>query len=224
MAISGLHQFNNRSVDGVPILDAENGEELMLVQPNVSVVFGDRSPETSGTLYITTKQVIWLSDVDINKGYAVDFLSISLHAVSRDPQAYPFPCIYAQIEREAEGDDSDDEFDAEESSHVLNLSKVAEIRLVPSDPNQVDTLFQVFLQCAELNPEPTEDAEEGNNWIFSADQMDEVADMEVPEWATTIGYSNGDHNLFQRVSELQIDDQCFEDAEEPEHEVEGDRH
>lgn len=43
------------------------------------------------------RQVVWLSDVDKTKGYAVDFLSLSLHAVSRDPEAYPSPCIYTQV-------------------------------------------------------------------------------------------------------------------------------
>jgi len=41
--------------------------------------------------------VIWVSDVDKSKGYAVDFLSISLHAVSRDPEAYSVPCLYTQV-------------------------------------------------------------------------------------------------------------------------------
>lgn len=40
---------------------------------------------------------MWLSDVDRAKGYAVDFLSVSLHAVSRDPEAYPSPCLYTQV-------------------------------------------------------------------------------------------------------------------------------
>lgn len=40
---------------------------------------------------------MWLSDVDRANGYAVDFLSLSLHAVSRDPEAYPSPCIYTQV-------------------------------------------------------------------------------------------------------------------------------
>ncbi|KAL4384454.1 hypothetical protein GQ457_15G001460 [Hibiscus cannabinus] len=31
------------------------------------------------------------------KGYAVDFLYLSLHAVSRDPEAYPSPCINTQV-------------------------------------------------------------------------------------------------------------------------------
>lgn len=43
------------------------------------------------------RKVVWLSDVDREKGYAVDFLSLSLHAVSRDPEAYPSPCIYTQV-------------------------------------------------------------------------------------------------------------------------------
>jgi nucleotide-sensitive chloride channel 1A len=43
------------------------------------------------------RQVVWLSDVDRAKGYAVDFLSLSLHAISTDPEAYPSPCIYAQV-------------------------------------------------------------------------------------------------------------------------------
>lgn len=41
---------------------------------------------------------MWLSDTDRSKGYAVDFLSVSLHAVSRDPEAYPDPCLYAQVQ------------------------------------------------------------------------------------------------------------------------------
>lgn len=40
---------------------------------------------------------MWLSDTDRSVGYAVGFLSVSLHAVSRDPEAYPSPCIYAQV-------------------------------------------------------------------------------------------------------------------------------
>lgn len=40
---------------------------------------------------------MWLSDTDRTKGYAVDFLSVSLHAVSRDPEAFESPCIYTQV-------------------------------------------------------------------------------------------------------------------------------
>lgn len=43
------------------------------------------------------RQVVWLSDTDRAIGYAVDFISVSLHAVSRDPEAYSSPCIYTQV-------------------------------------------------------------------------------------------------------------------------------
>jgi len=38
-----------------------------------------------------------LSDEDVHKGYAVDFLSLTMHAISRDEDAYPKPCIYSQV-------------------------------------------------------------------------------------------------------------------------------
>ena len=41
--------------------------------------------------------MIWLSEAEKGKGYAVDFLAISLHAASRDLEAYPSPCLYTQV-------------------------------------------------------------------------------------------------------------------------------
>ncbi|CAL9008534.1 unnamed protein product [Prunus brigantina] len=226
--VAGLREFTARvERNGVdePVLDAENGEELMHVQPCVSIVLGNRPPESPGTLYISTKKVVWLSDVDRAKGYAVDFLSISLHAVSRDPEAYTSPCIYTQIETEDDEHESDGS--DSECNGVLDLSKITEMRLVPSDPNQLDSLFEVFCECAELNPEPIEEAEEEHNWIFSADQLEDDATGEDSEWHVSenpsIGESNGDHDLARTVLELQINDQRFEDAEEMEHENDGKR-
>ncbi|XP_010550572.1 PREDICTED: chloride conductance regulatory protein ICln isoform X2 [Tarenaya hassleriana] len=226
--VVGLREFLQRTGNGAgqPVLDEANGEELMHVQPSVAVVLGNRPAESLGTLYITSRKVIWLSDVDREKGYAVDFLSISLHAVSRDPEAYSSPCIYTQIEV-GEDEDESEESDSE-SGEVVDLSKIREMRLVPSDASQLDTLFEVFCECAELNPEPIEDnEEEGHNWVFSADQMDGLAaEEDDTEWqvsqnpASVIGRSNGDHGLAQSVLELQINDQRFEDADEMDRESE----
>lgn len=218
--MSGLRFVAERTGDGAgqPFLDTNNGEELMHVQPGTAVVLGSRPPESPGTLYITTKQVVWLSDTDRSKGYAVDFLSVSLHAVSRDPEAYPNPCLYAQIDNGMDDDES--EGSSDEGDESSDLSRITELRLVPSDPNQVDTLFQIFCECAELNPEPIEEEEEEHNWIFSADQLENQEAEEESEWMTSqnsthsIGCSNGDHDLAHNVLQLQINDQRFEDAEE----------
>ncbi|KAG9129888.1 hypothetical protein Leryth_007033 [Lithospermum erythrorhizon] len=114
-----------------PILNVD--EELMRVQPRVSIVLDHHPPESPATLFITNKRVIWLSDSDRGKGYCVDFLSISLHAVSTDPEAYPSPCIYAQIDTGTDGEESEE---SDSESNEIDLSKVTEMRLVPSDPSQ----------------------------------------------------------------------------------------
>ncbi|KAG2301133.1 hypothetical protein Bca4012_059354 [Brassica carinata] len=222
--VVGLREFALRTGDGSPALDESNGEELMHVQPSVSVALGNRSVESPGTLYITSRKLIWLSDVDMSRGYAVDFLSISLHAVSRDPEAYSSPCIYTQIEVvEDEDGDEEDEDDTEESTGVLDLSKIREMRLVPSDSTQLDTLFDVFCECAELNPEPVEEEEEesGHHWVFSADQMvvgggeEGDAEWQISQSPTSvIGHSNGDESIAQPMLQVQINDQRFDDAEE----------
>ncbi|KAI3731262.1 hypothetical protein L1987_62450 [Smallanthus sonchifolius] len=220
--VAGLRFFTDRSDAGEPLLDADTGEELMHVQPSVAIVLGNRPPESPGTLYISTKQVIWLSDTERTKGYAVDFLSVSLHAISRDPDAYSSPCIYTQIDTGDEDDDESESSDSD-SNEAVNLSKVAEMRLVPSDPNQLDALFEVFSECAELNPEAVEEDEQEHNWVFSADHSGlEMSLDEVPEWdssqasTNTIGHPNGNSDLARNVLELQINDQRFEDAEEME--------
>ncbi|KAG5393842.1 hypothetical protein IGI04_023805 [Brassica rapa subsp. trilocularis] len=234
--VVGLREFAHRTGNGsgTPVLEESNGEELMRVQPSVAVALGNRSLESPGTLYITSRKLIWLSDVDMAKGYAVDFLSISLHAVSRDQEAYSSPCIYTQIEVEEDEDEDEDEEDEDdtESTGALDLSKIREMRLVPSDSTQLDTLFDVFCECAELNPEPIEEEEGEHNWVFSADQVvvgggaEEDGEWPISQSPTSvIGLSIGDEGgLAQPMLELQINDQRFDDAEEMVHESETKDH
>ncbi|CAA0836718.1 Chloride conductance regulatory protein ICln [Striga hermonthica] len=227
---TGLRLVTERDGAGRPVLDGGNGEELMHVQQGVAIVLGDghRPPESPGTLYITTKQVVWLSDTDRAKGYAVDFISVSLHAVSSDPEAYPSPCIYTQIDTGAEEDEMEDS--GSESDDAVDISKITEMRLVPSDPNQLDVLFAIFCECAELNPDPTEEEEVEHNWIFSADQLendgaeDDGPECDFPEISTNAIGANGTHDLAHSVVQLHINDQRFEDAEEMEQENKNGHH
>lgn len=88
---------------------------------------------------------------------------------------------------ETEENDADSEGSDSECDGTLDLSKITEMRLVPSDPSQcmfqlcphrfmfsicllwnsmlivfltscviVETLFEMFCGCAELNPEPND--------------------------------------------------------------------
>lgn len=51
----GLRNFTERNNNGQPVLDTENGEELMHMQRGVDLVLANLPPISSGTLYITTK-------------------------------------------------------------------------------------------------------------------------------------------------------------------------
>ncbi|GKC61913.1 chloride conductance regulatory protein ICln [Tanacetum coccineum] len=59
-------------------------------------------------------------------------------------------------------DDESQSCDSESSETPLDFSKITETRLVLSNPTQciidisLNTLFEVFCECAELNPEPVE--------------------------------------------------------------------
>nr|AAM01023.1 Unknown protein [Oryza sativa Japonica Group] len=96
--VLGLYAFADIAADGAPHLNSAAGEELVRVERAAAVALGSRAPEPPGTLFITTRRVIWVSEVEKGKAYAVDFLAVSLHAVSRDPEAYSSPCIYTQFE------------------------------------------------------------------------------------------------------------------------------
>ncbi|CAN6284935.1 unnamed protein product [Urochloa humidicola] len=228
---TGLQRFTDIAADGAPRLDAASGEELVRVYGAASVALGRRSPEPAGTLFVTTRRVIWLSEVEKGKGYAVDFLAITLHAVSRDLEAYPSPCLYTQIEAEA-GTDEEGESNPE-ANDELDLSRVSEMRIILGDPGQLDALFDVFCHCAELNPDPNAELSGENGWFHGEDMTDggwvlgdeDMVDENGPQFfnANPIG-QNGVYDLSHSVLELQINDQRFEDAEEEQEESHEDGH
>lgn len=206
----GLVGVSERADNGGPLLSGEDHEELRLTAPGTGIVFGEGQLQQPGTLYVTTWRLIWLSDDDLRKGYAVDFRSLSMHAISRDPEAYPVPCIYTQIEGGADEDEWDELEDGDEElleneNHVEerdNLSKVSEMRLVPRDPNGLEHLFQVLCDCALLNPDSDGEQEGEGEWFFN---VNEVLGRPIGE---------DDTSSVPDIAELQIQDPRFEDAEE----------
>ncbi|OMO69058.1 Nucleotide-sensitive chloride conductance regulator [Corchorus olitorius] len=109
----------------------DSGEELVRVQSFVSVTPGNRArnPLALSSLYITTKQLVWLSDVDRAMGYTVDFFSLSLHAISTDLDSYPLPVFILRLKLKMmkiiKSEDSDSN-----CNKVLNLSKVTKMRII----------------------------------------------------------------------------------------------
>jgi len=172
---------NSRREDGGPVLGAD--EEVRLVVPQVVLHLSPAVLEgvgnVPGTLYITTRNVIWLSSTDVAKGVCVDFHFVTVHAIARENESFPSACIYMQLETEEDA------------------SAVSEMRLAPSTAAvSLDQIFQVMSECAALNPDPLPEGDLGDSddeyggIIWTGDAADDPR-LQVPQPGQLVYGSNG---------------------------------
>uniref|UniRef100_A0AAV1UYD3 Uncharacterized protein n=1 Tax=Peronospora matthiolae TaxID=2874970 RepID=A0AAV1UYD3_9STRA len=104
---------------------------------------------SSGALFVTTSRVMWIgASVEQRVGYAWEMASVTLHAISRDPAAFPRPCLYCQISHE----------------------DVSEVRFVPVDDHTLQEVFNALCKSAEMNPDDEEDGED-DGWICDEEEV-----------------------------------------------------
>jgi hypothetical protein len=90
---------------GLRALELEAGEEVRLRVADVRLCLGDEALG-AGTLFVTTERVAWLraagagagAGAGADAGVSVRYPAISLHAVCRDPDAFPEPCVFCQLD------------------------------------------------------------------------------------------------------------------------------
>ncbi len=112
----------------------------------------------TGTLYITSKRLLWIGE-SVDSAYDYDIAYIVLHAVSRDEQSYPKPCVYCQLDVEETGDEEDEE----ESSEVF---------LVPEHETDLMALFDALSHAALLNPDPEEEGDEFcGDFVYNTEEI-----------------------------------------------------
>ena len=113
--LPGMRRFANlvfTSAGVIPELDVDGGESLDYRLDGVGLAFSKDEDKYlgEGELFITSKRVIWINradestDIDKNdrKVFDFDVPYIILHAISRDPESYPIPCLYCQLDKEEE--------------------------------------------------------------------------------------------------------------------------
>lgn len=135
-----------------PIL--HDGESVDYRLDSVEIAFSDGAKVGVGELLVTSKRVLWLGVGDsAEKAYDFDVPFIILHAISRDPDSYPVPCLYCQLDVDEEGED-----DEEESSEVY---------FIPPRDEDLDAIFEAFSKAALQNPDldMEEDSDEGSSNI-----------------------------------------------------------
>ncbi|XP_072466863.1 methylosome subunit pICln isoform X3 [Notamacropus eugenii] len=162
-------------------------------QPDTEAVLDGKGLGT-GTLYIAESRLSWLDGSGI--GFSLDYPTISLHAVSRDLNAYPQEHLYVMVnarfgEEEpkelketamAEGEEDEDSDE--------DVEPIAEFRFVPSDKSALEALFAAMCECQALHPDPEDED--------SDDYDGEEYDVEAHEGQATLERLEG--MLAQSVS------------------------
>ena len=121
-----------------PILEA--GESVDYQLHSVEMAFSDGNKVGKGKLIVTSKRVIWLGEgPSTGKAYDFDVPFIILHAVSRDPESYPVPCMYCQLNVDEEEEEED------------GLS--SEMYLIPPRDEDLEAIFEAFSKAALQNPD-----------------------------------------------------------------------
>jgi hypothetical protein len=144
----------SRNEQNLPVLEEE--EIIHSSQTKVALFFELHKSEGFGTLFVTTKRVLWFSDspndsAQQSSGYGIGFREIMCHAIARAGSFadFQYSCIYCQL------DSAEDE--------------VHEMRFVPEDSSTLEKIYTAFSECALLNPDPH--SEDEGDFFFNEDEI-----------------------------------------------------
>lgn len=170
--------------EDVPIL--RDDEQINYTAGDIEVSFSAEVAEVQGKarLYLTNSRLILIGD---KFAYDFDIRFILLFAVSRDPNSYPKPCLYCQLDQ-SEEDGADELF------------------LAPEDEASLKTMFDEFSHAAELNPDPAEDGDD--EWVGEDDLIYNVDEVQLgAEQARALAHLD---SVFV-APEDQFEDQPYDD-------------
>ncbi|XP_072650868.1 methylosome subunit pICln isoform X3 [Canis lupus baileyi] len=88
-------------------------------------------------------------------GFSLEYPTISLHAVSRDLNAYPREHLYVMVNAKF-GEESKESV-AEEEDSDDDVEPIAEFRFVPSDKSALEAMFTAMCECQALHPDPEDE-------------------------------------------------------------------
>ncbi|XP_066477719.1 methylosome subunit pICln [Tiliqua scincoides] len=164
-------------------------EGVRLRQPDTEAVLGGRGLGC-GCLYVAESRLSWIENSGL--GFSLDYPTISLHAISRDLNAYPWEHLYVLVNAKFEGEESKEtpmgegeEEEEEEEENDDEAEPISEFRFVPSDKSALEAMFSAMCECQALHPDP-EDEDSDNN--YNGDEYDvedhEVGQGDIPSFYT----------------------------------------
>uniref|UniRef100_A0A8C6XEM1 Methylosome subunit pICln n=1 Tax=Naja naja TaxID=35670 RepID=A0A8C6XEM1_NAJNA len=107
----------------------EPSEGIRLRQPGTEAVLAGRGLGT-GSLYIAESRLSWIADSGL--GFSLDYPIISLHAISRDLNSYPWEHLYVMVNAKFEVEESkespiSEEEEEERATMSLNPSQNSDL-------------------------------------------------------------------------------------------------
>lgn len=163
-------------------------EGVRLEQAETTAVLDGQRLGT-GTLYVAETRLSWFDGSGL--GFALEYPSIGLHAISRDVSAFPQEHLYVMVngklseESEMEMRDDEEEDDEDDDSEGEEERNITEIRFVPSDKSALESMFSAMCDCQALHPDP-EDQDSDSD--FEGDEYDveeaEQGGADVPTFYT----------------------------------------
>ena len=150
--------------DGALDLDVD---ETVLLRCAASATIDDDEGNTAqsepeGELFITTARVAFLTR---ERGFACDYRSLALHAVSREDARFPGGgCVYCQIDGAGEGGAYDE--DDPRTAHAY---------FVPSEGASVEEVYGAMSEGAMLNPDSEEEGEDEAYYEGEEDEDEDEA-------------------------------------------------
>uniref|UniRef100_F1STY9 Methylosome subunit pICln n=1 Tax=Sus scrofa TaxID=9823 RepID=F1STY9_PIG len=131
-----------------------SAEGLRQQQPNTEAVLNGKGLGT-GTLYIAESRLSWLDGSGL--GFSLEYPTISLHAVSRDLNAYPREHLYVMVNAKFGEELKESVADEEEEDSDDDIEPIAEFRFVPSDKSALEAMFTAMCECQALHPDPEDE-------------------------------------------------------------------
>ncbi|KAM6448738.1 methylosome subunit pICln isoform 1-T1 [Liasis olivaceus] len=162
----------------------EPNEGIRLRQPDTEAVLGGRGLGT-GSLYIAESRLSWIANSGL--GFSLDYPIISLHAISRDLNAYPWEHLYVMVNAKFEVEESKESPIAEDEEEESDdeFEPISEFRFVPSDKSALEAMFSAMCECQALHPDP-EDEDSDNN--YDGEEYDveahEIGQGDIPSFYT----------------------------------------
>ncbi|GFE53207.1 nucleotide-sensitive chloride conductance regulator [Babesia ovis] len=134
--------------DGTPVLNNADNEQFHATFTDVVLKFNEND-HGSGTIYVTSGRIIWIAKQNPEVSYSFPYLSMVLHAISKDKALYKTPCIFIQLQG-----DGDEEGEGE----------IPIVIFAPMQTGNVEAIFEAISHMNSLIEPAASDLEDESDF------------------------------------------------------------